>query len=158
AMVEFLHIELEPIEEAAWDESSALVMVDSQPNTGRHSFDLDECPLYAVIDHHDTPGDLDGVPFVDVRRSLAATCSLVTSYRIEQDIALPPRLASGLLDGVETELAGYPREASRLDDDALLSLYPLADKDLLARIRNARLPQSYFECLLQAMQSSFTYD
>ena len=41
---------------------------------------------------------------------------------------------------------------------ALLYLYPLADKDLLARIRNARLPQSHFECILQALQSSFIYD
>src|SRR5262249_31871904 len=45
-----------------------------------------------------------------------------------------------------------------LDDNALLYLYPLADKDLLARIRNARLPQSYFGCFLQALQSSFIYD
>jgi nanoRNase/pAp phosphatase (c-di-AMP/oligoRNAs hydrolase) len=95
---------------------------------------------------------------VDVRRTLGATCSLVTSYLMEQGTALPPRLATGLLYGIETELSGYPREASPLDDSALLYLYPLADKDLLARIRNARLPQSHFECMLQALQSSFIYD
>src|SRR5262249_17858857 len=44
------------------------------------------------------------------------------------------------------------------DDSALQYLYPLTDKDLLARIRNARLPQSYFGGLLQALQSSFIYD
>jgi nanoRNase/pAp phosphatase (c-di-AMP/oligoRNAs hydrolase) len=37
-------------------------------------------------------------------------------------------------------------------------LYPRADKDLLARIRNAKLPQSYFGTLVQALQSSFIYD
>jgi len=62
------------------------------------------------------------------------------------------------LYGIETELAGYPREASSLDDGALIWLYPLADKDLVARIRNARLPQTYFGCFLQALQSSFIYD
>ena len=77
---------------------------------------------------------------------------------MEQNIAVPPDLATGLLYGIETELSGYPREASPLDDGALLYLYPLADKDLLARIRNARLPQSHFECILQALQSSFIYD
>jgi nanoRNase/pAp phosphatase (c-di-AMP/oligoRNAs hydrolase) len=115
-------------------------------------------PLYAVIDHHDTPGDLADIPFVDVRDSLGATCSLVTSYLMEQEVALPERIATGLLYGIETELSGYPREASALDDSAMLYLYPLADKDLLARIRNARLPQSYFECMVQALQSSFIYD
>src|SRR5260370_3610141 len=77
---------------------------------------------------------------------------------MEQDIPLPPRLATGLLYGIETELSGYPRDASSLDDSALLYLYPLADKDLLARIRNARLPQSHFEAILRALQSSFIYD
>ncbi len=77
---------------------------------------------------------------------------------MEQDIPLPPRLATGLFYGIETELGGYPRNAGVLDDSALHYLYPLADKDLLARIRNARLPDSYFECILQALQSSFIYD
>jgi nanoRNase/pAp phosphatase (c-di-AMP/oligoRNAs hydrolase) len=157
AMVQLLHLNLRPIERVTWHGNEALVMVDSQPNTGRHN--LDPCaPLYAVIDHHDTPGDLEGISYVDVRRGLGATCSVVTSYLREQDLELPPRLATGLLYGIETELTGYPREASPVDDEALLYLYPLADKDLLARIRNARLPQSHFECMLQALQSSFIYD
>jgi len=157
AMVDLLELELCSVDKISWHGGEALVMVDSQPNTGRHTFDP-SAPLYAVIDHHDTPGDLEGVPFVDVRRSLGATCSLVTTYLMEQSIPVPPRLATGLLYGIETELSGYPREASSLDDSALLFLYPLADKDLLARIRNARLPQSHFGCLLQALQSSFIYD
>lgn len=157
ALVEVLGIDLVPIEEVAWREGEVVVMVDSQPNTGRHTFN-GTVPLYAVIDHHDTPGDLEGVPFVDIRSGLGATCSLVTSYLMEQDVAIPKRLATALLYGIETEVSGYPREASSRDDSALLYLYPLADKNLIARIRNARLPQSYFECLLHAMQSSFIYD
>jgi nanoRNase/pAp phosphatase (c-di-AMP/oligoRNAs hydrolase) len=156
-MVEMLDIDLVPIDDVLWKPGDALVMVDSQPNTGRHSFDP-TVPLYAVIDHHETKGDVEGVPFTDVRHGLGATCSLVTSYLMEQDVPIPPRLATGLLYGIETELSGYPREASPLDDSALLYLYPLADKDLLSRIRNARLPQSYFECMVQALQNSFTYD
>jgi nanoRNase/pAp phosphatase (c-di-AMP/oligoRNAs hydrolase) len=156
-MVEKLSIQLEPIEELTCHEGEALVMVDSQPNTGRHNFDP-TVPLYAVIDHHDTEGDLEGIPFVDVRRGLGATCSIVASYLMEQNISVPPPVATGLLYGIETELNGYPREASSLDDSALLYLYPLTDKELLARIRNARLPQSYFECMLHALQSSFIYD
>jgi nanoRNase/pAp phosphatase (c-di-AMP/oligoRNAs hydrolase) len=157
AMVDLLDIDLEPIEDVSWRKGERLVMVDSQPNTGRHNCNVDDL-LYGVIDHHDTPGDLEGVSFVDVRRSLGATCSIVTSYLMEQELSVPPRIATGLLYGIETELSGYPREASKLDDSALLYLYPLADKDLLARIRNARLPQSHFECILQALQSSFLYD
>jgi nanoRNase/pAp phosphatase (c-di-AMP/oligoRNAs hydrolase) len=157
AMVDLLGIDLQPVEDIEWQDGDALVMVDSQPNTGRHSFDP-TVPLYAVIDHHHTPGDVVDLPFVDVRQSLGATCSIVASYLMEQEIAIPERIATGLLYGIETELSGYPREASALDDGAMLYLFPLADKDLLARIRNARLPQSYFECMVQALQSSFIYD
>ena len=112
AMVELLDINLVPIDKATWFEGAALIMVDSQPNTGRHNLDP-TVPLYAVIDHHDTPGQLDGIPFVDVRNTLGATCSLVTSYLMEQDIEMPPTVATGLLYGIETETSGYPREASR---------------------------------------------
>jgi len=157
AMVEILGINLTPVEDLDWREGEQVVMVDSQPNTGRHTFN-GGVPLYAVIDHHETPGELEGVPFVDVRNGLGATCSLVTSYLMEQEVAIPKALATALLYGIETELSGYPREASPRDDSALLYLYPLADKDLLAQIRNARLPQSYFEGLLHAMQNSFIYD
>jgi nanoRNase/pAp phosphatase (c-di-AMP/oligoRNAs hydrolase) len=77
---------------------------------------------------------------------------------MEQNVVIPEKVATALLYGIETEVTGYPREASPADDTALLSLYPLADKDLIAQIRNARLPHSHFECMLQAMQSSFIYD
>jgi nanoRNase/pAp phosphatase (c-di-AMP/oligoRNAs hydrolase) len=157
AMVDLLGIHLEPIEKIQWQPDERLVMVDSQPNTGRHTFD--PCmPIYGVIDHHETPGDLEGIPFVDVRSGVGATCSLVTKYLMEQDLTVPERVATALLYGIETELNGHPREASPLDDCAIQYLYPLADKDLLAQIRNAPLPHCYYECMLQAMQNSFVYD
>lgn len=157
AMVDLLEIDLEPIESVRWKDREALVMVDSQPKTGRHTFD-GRVPIYAVIDHHQTPGDLNGIPYQDIRRGLGATCSMVTSYMMEQHLGVPERVATGLYYGIDTELNGFPREASSVDDSALQFLYPLANKDMLARIRNAPRPQAYYECILQALQSSFIYD
>jgi nanoRNase/pAp phosphatase (c-di-AMP/oligoRNAs hydrolase) len=157
AMVELLQLDLLSVDKIIWKPGDSVVMVDSQPNTGRHSLGRN-VPLKAVIDHHETGGDLTGVPFADVRPNVGATCTLVTKYLLEQNVEVPPRVATALLYGIETEVTGYPREASACDDSALHFLYPLADKDLLARIRNARLPHSHFECLLQALQSSFIYD
>lgn len=157
AMIEGLQLDLVPVEEIDWRPDDAVVMVDSQPKTGRHTFS-ESIPLYAVIDHHDTPGDLDGVAFTDIRATAGATCTVVTKYLLEQEVPIPEKIATALLYGIETEVTGYPREAGPGDDEALLSLYPIADKDLIAQIRNARLPQSHFEVLLQALQSSFIYD
>jgi nanoRNase/pAp phosphatase (c-di-AMP/oligoRNAs hydrolase) len=157
AMVEALNLDLIPVDAVQWGEEDVVVMVDSQPNTGRHSLPYTD-RLCAVIDHHETPGDLSDVPFRDIRTSHGATCTIVTHYLIEQQVAIPERVATALLYGIETEMAGYPREAGPADDEALLFLYPLANKDHIAQIRNARLPQSHFGCLLQALQSSFIYD
>ncbi len=158
AMIDVLDIDLIPIETVTFVDGDAVVMVDSQPRTGRHSFMRDQIPLYAVIDHHQTGGDVEGVPFLDVRRNLGATCSLVTRYLMEQDAEIPERIATSLYYGIETEVSGYPRDATSLDDTALLHLFPIIDKDAIAKIRNAPLPQSFFEALLQALQSSFIYD
>jgi nanoRNase/pAp phosphatase (c-di-AMP/oligoRNAs hydrolase) len=157
AMVELLDIELTPVDYCRWAESEAVVMVDSQPNTGRHNID-DDIPLVAVIDHHTTPGDLDDMRFVDVRRKIGATCSIVTQYLIEQEVEIPKRIANGLFYGIETEVGGYPREAGPLDEASLLHLYPLCDRDLLSQIRHARLPLCHFETVLLALQNSFVYD
>lgn len=157
AMVETLALPLVPVGGLTFEPGEAVVMVDSQPGTGRHSI-ADGVPLVAVIDHHETPGDLSRVPFTDIQPDLGATCTLVARYLREQGVTPPTRVATALTYGIETEVTGYPREAGPEDDQALVDLYPLADKDLLAKIRNARLPHSHFECMLQALQSSFIYD
>ncbi|MER3415770.1 MAG: DHH family phosphoesterase [Gemmataceae bacterium] len=157
-MVQTLEIELYPLEQISWSEHDALIMVDSQPHTGRHTLPAD-LPLYAVIDHHErTEEGPWTAEFVDIRTQLGATCTLVASYLAEEQVPFAPRIATALFYGIESELNVYPREASPLDDAALLLLYPHADKDILARIRNARLPQSYFATLVQALQNSFIYD
>ncbi len=157
AMVDLLKVDLIPVEEIAWQRDDAVVMVDSQPHTGRHNFD-ETLPLYAVIDHHETSGDLDDVAFIDVRPSYGATCTVVTKYLVEQEVPIPTRIATALMYGIESEVAGYPREASETDDSALQFLFPIADKNLIAEIKSAPLPLSHFECMLQALQNSFIYD
>lgn len=157
AMVRCLDIELTPIEEIDWKENHAVVMVDSQPRTGRHAIP-EEVEVTAVIDHHEFSGSTKGLPFVDVRAGLGATCTLVTKYLMEQRLDPTEEIATALFYGIESEMTGYPREATPQDDGALLYLYQYASKDLLAEIKSARLPISYFETLIQALQNSFIYD
>ena len=142
AMVELIPIPLVPVEAVSIDNQTAVIMVDSQPHTGRrHS---EEAAPQVVIDHHETGGDLNGVLFQDIRTHLGATSTMVTGYLIEQKVLVSPQLATALLYGIDSETTGYPREASSLDDGALVWLFPRANKDLLARIRNPKLPQSHF--------------
>ena len=83
---------------------------------------------------------------------------MITGYLLEQRVMVTPSLATALLYGIESETMGYPREASSLDDGALIWLFPRADKDLLARIRNPKLPQSHFATFQSALANAFLYD
>ncbi len=155
AMVNLLQIPLEPIASVTIDSETAVVMVDSQPHTGRRASEANT-PV-AVLDHHETPGSLEGVAFRDIRPNLGATSTMVTGYLLEQDLTIDKRLATALLYGIESETTGYPRESSAADDGALVWLFPRADKDMLARIRNPRLPQSYFATFHHALSNAFLY-
>lgn len=155
AMADLVPIPLCPVESVPVGPDAAVVMVDSQPGTGRR-FSERNVPT-VVIDHHETPGALEGVRFLDIRPDLGATSTMVTGYLLEQHAAMPPRLATALLYGIESEIDGYPREASDLDDGALVWLYPRCDKDLLARIRNPKLPQTHFATFQHALANAFLY-
>jgi nanoRNase/pAp phosphatase (c-di-AMP/oligoRNAs hydrolase) len=156
AMVELIPIPVVPVETVNIDAATAVVMVDTQPHTGRrHS---EAAIPQAVLDHHETGGDLSGVLFSDIRTHLGATSTMVTGYLLEQRVMVTPPLATALLYGIESETMGYPREASSLDDGALIWLFPRADKDLLARIRNPKLPQSHFATFQSALANAFLYD
>ena len=128
AMVDLIPIPLVPVETVTTDSETAVVMVDTQPYTGRrHS---EAAMPQVVIDHHETGGVLQGVLFSDIRTHLGATSTMVTGYLIEQRVVVTPQLATALLYGIDSETTGYPREASSLDDGALIWLFPRADKDL----------------------------
>jgi nanoRNase/pAp phosphatase (c-di-AMP/oligoRNAs hydrolase) len=155
AMVEMIPIPLAPVESVPIDSKTAVVMVDTQPHTGRRASEA--AMPQVVIDHHETGGVLTGVLFRDIRPHLGATSTMVTGYLLEQSVPVPARLATALLYGIESETSGYPREASTLDDGALVWLFPRADKDLLARIRNPKLPQSHFATFQHALTNAFLY-
>ncbi|WP_165249946.1 DHH family phosphoesterase [Paludisphaera soli] len=155
AMVELIPIPLTPVKSVAIDRDTAVVMVDTQPHTGRRS--SESATPTIVIDHHETGGDLDGVLYHDIRTHMGASSTIVTGYLLEQKVVVSPQLATALLYGIESETTGYPREASSLDDGALVWLFPRADKELLARIRNPKLPQSHFATFQRALANAFLY-
>src|SRR4051812_44679917 len=154
-MVESIPIPLEPVETVPITPRTAVVMVDTQPHTGRRASEA--MTPQVVIDHHETGGVLTGVLFRDIRPHLGASCTMVTGYLLEQNVPVSPQLATALLYGIESESSGYPREAGPLDDGALVWLFPRCDKDLLALIRNPKLPQSHFATVQSALVNAFLY-
>jgi len=155
AMAELIPVPLVPVDRVTIDRDTAVVMVDTQPYTGRRQSEA--AMPQVIIDHHETGGELGDARFTDIRIHMGATSTMVTGYLMEQRVVVPPALATALLYGIESETSGYPREAGSLDDGALIWLYPRADKDLLAQIRNPRLPQSHFATFQTALVNAFIY-
>lgn len=156
-MIDTLGLELVPTNQVQCRSGDAVVMVDSQPGTGRHTCPFAAHPL-VVVDHHVTPGKLDGAAVVDIRPDLGACCTIATEYLTEQRVPIPKALATALFYGIETEVSGWPREATQADEDALSRLYPLSDHGALARIRNTALPKQHLEALALALRSAVRCD
>ena len=140
AMVELIRIPLVPVESVNIDATTAVVMVDTQPHTGRR-FSEAAMPQ-VVIDHHETGGVLDGVLFRDIRTHIGATSTMVTGYLLEQKVMVPPSLATALLYGIDSETMGYPREASSLDDGALIWLFPRTTRTCWPRSATPNCPRA----------------
>ena len=88
AMVELIPIPLVPVETVNIDAETAVVMVDTQPYTGRR---YSEAAMpQVVMDHHETGGVLTGVLFSDIRTHLGATSTMVTGYLLEQRVIVTP--------------------------------------------------------------------
>lgn len=155
AMAELIPVPLTPVERVTIDSETAMVMVDTQPYTGRRQSEAAMPQI--IIDHHETGGYLGNALFTDIRHRMGATSTMITGYLMEQRVVVQAPLATALLYGIESETTGFPREATSLDDGALLWLYPRADKDLLAQIRNPRLPQSHFATFQTALSNAFLY-
>ena len=139
-MVDLLKIPLVPIASVVMGPETAIIMVDTQPRTGRRASEADTPHL--VIDHHETGGDLAGVRFRDVRDQMGATSTMVTGYLLEQGVAVSSRLATALLYGIESETSGYPREASSLDDGALVWLFPAPTRTCSPRSATPSSPRA----------------
>jgi nanoRNase/pAp phosphatase (c-di-AMP/oligoRNAs hydrolase) len=155
AMAELIPVPLTPVERVTVDSETAVVMVDTQPYTGRRQSEAAMPQI--IIDHHETGGYLGNALFTDIRHRMGATSTMITGYLMEQRVVVESPLATALLYGIESETTGFPREATSLDDGALIWLFPRADKDLLAQIRNPRLPQSHFATFQTALANAFLY-
>ena len=156
-MVDVCGIDLVPIKEFLWHDWTLSVLVDTKPHGGNNALPGDR-QATAVIDHHATPRRVGRVMFRDIRTDVGATATIISQYLEEQQIDPDPRIATALVYAIETETWRSGVVSSPTDTEQFLRVYPKADVSKLAAIRNAHLPQEYFESFLLALRDSFIYD
>ena len=156
AMMHELELEMTHFENLDLSEFDAIALVDTQPGFGNNSLPHDRRPT-AVIDHHPPRGDLDDIPFVDVRDNYGATSTIVAEYAYAVGLRLSPALVTALFYAIRSETQDLGREASEQDQKIYLTLYAHADKAVLSRIQTARVPRSYFRAIQLAIEGARVY-
>jgi nanoRNase/pAp phosphatase (c-di-AMP/oligoRNAs hydrolase) len=145
-MVHLLEIDIEPAETAELDEYDKIAMVDVQP-----AFFGDKLTrAHIIIDHHPNYEPSDA-PFVDVRTKYGATSTIMTEYLICADERISERLATALLYGIRSDTLALSRRVTDDDLQAFVTLYPLANYNMLKQIERPELPAEFARILSRAL-------
>lgn len=145
-MVHLLEIDIEPAESAELDEYDKIAMVDVQP-----AFFGDKLTrAHIVIDHHPNYEPSDA-PFVDVRTKYGATSTIMTEYLITANERISERLATALLYGIRSDTLALSRRVTDDDLQAFVTLYPIANYNMLKQIERPELPAEFARILSRAL-------
>jgi nanoRNase/pAp phosphatase (c-di-AMP/oligoRNAs hydrolase) len=145
-MVHLLEIDIEPAATAEWAEYDKIAMVDVQP-----PFFGDKLTrAHIVIDHHPNYAPSDA-PFVDIRTKYGATSTIMTEYLISADEHISERLATALLYGIRSDTLALSRRVTDDDLQAFVTLYPIANYNMLKQIERPELPAEFAKILSRAL-------
>ena len=153
AMIRELGLDPVRLERVSLADFDGVALVDTQPGFGNNSLPADR-QADAVFDHHPGRGELEGVPFVDVREGYGATASIMHEYVQASGVPLSPPLITALFYAIKSETQELAREAGYSDREAYLSLLPRADRAAIASIQRARVPRDYFRAFQIAIENA----
>ncbi|WP_178916227.1 bifunctional oligoribonuclease/PAP phosphatase NrnA [Natronomonas gomsonensis] len=151
-----LECDFDRIERMAELETEAVVLVDHNEPRGFEGAEY--VHPYAVVDHH--PGNGEGLTFTDVRPDRGSCASIVAEYLQDRGWSVnhdddgrtvTPRLATGLLYGIQSDTTAFTRGCTPAEFDAAAYLFPAADADSLDRIANPQVDGETLEVKARAI-------
>ncbi len=155
AMVEELNIKLEPFYRLNPEEFDCIALVDTQYRAHNHPLRI--IPD-VVIDHHTILSEETEVPLADFRPEYGACATIITEYLIIYGVEIPPDVATSLFYGIKTDTRDLSRKSTDSDIEAYKFLFPLLDREKLARIEYPKLPLEYFRSLHNALGEAWLYN
>jgi nanoRNase/pAp phosphatase (c-di-AMP/oligoRNAs hydrolase) len=156
AMAKELEITLIPLEMVDLDEFSVVCMLDTQPGTGNNSLPSNH-RVDIVIDHHPIREASKKCRWLDIREDYGVTATILYEYLLAQNIHIGTKLATALYYAIKSETQDLGREANQPDRDAYLRLFPLANKQLLYKITNPKLPVEHFRTIHSGVENATIY-
>ncbi len=157
AMLRHLQIRIRPSFHVRYADHDLLLVVDTHPGSGTCKIPGDRLPDI-VVDHHPPREPIGAVPFLYIDPKFGSTSTMVGALLVENGIPFDARLATALTYGIRTDTMDLARSASELDERIYRDVYARADKQILARIVGARVPQDYFVQLERALRRAEVTD
>lgn len=152
AMVRLLRLDLHPFNGLRVKRFDGVILVDAQPHTGYTPLPQELTPL-AVIDHHPWRKKTKA-SFIDIRKDVGATATIVAQYLIHSGLEIPVNIATALFYGISSETQALGRETTKADMDAYVALFPKVNKKILSKIEHPKLPREYFFTLHKALKEA----
>ena len=155
-MLEVFNARMVPVAEAhSLGAEDWAVLVDSQKgNSNITDLDTDEV---AVIDHHEYMGSR-GYRFEDIRPEVGSCSAIISEYAFENEIALPPGIATALLYGIFMDTDNLTRGTAELDIDMFYRLYGISDITLINELRGNEISITDLGLYAEAFKTVEIYD
>jgi nanoRNase/pAp phosphatase (c-di-AMP/oligoRNAs hydrolase) len=157
AMMRYLKIEIRPSFKVNYRHHDFVMTVDTQPGAGTCRLP-EGVVVDVVVDHHPRLPRLVEPTLSIQDVEYGATSTLVGEMLLGNGIAIPERVATALVYGIQTDTADLARNVSSHDEEVFAALYPLADHKLLGRIQRARVPESYFRAIEFGLREAQVHD
>ena len=151
ALVSYLKLRIRHPDHVDLDKFDLIAMVDTQPGTGNNCLPSDTLPDI-VIDHHTIRPETRSVEFTDIRSKYGATSTILLEYLLAARVMPTKPIATALMYGIRSDTQDLGREARSADINAIEVLYPSANKRMLGHIQRGRVPDEYYQMLVDALK------
>lgn len=156
ALVEYLALNIRPIDPLDLTAFELIALVDTQPQTGNNSLPAQVEPDI-VIDHHICRHQTRQCRFTDIRCRYGATATILYEYIKCAGLTFEPPLATALLYGIRSDTQDLGRDACKADLRALQDLYRFANSRMLSRIQRGQVQRRYFQTLSDALRNAVVW-
>lgn len=153
ALVKYLGLNLRPADQIDFHAFDLIALVDTQPGAGNNGLPEAMEPDI-VIDHHPCRKTTRHCRFTDIRSRYGATSTILTEYLLAAGIELETTLVTALVYGIRSDTQDLGRDTTAADIDALMTLYPKANKRILSQIQRGLVEREYFRQLSQALSNA----
>jgi len=151
ALVDYLDIRLQPVDDAALAEADAIALVDHAV-PGDHDSLPPGTPVDIVLDHHEHDRPIAG-DVVDLRPSYGATATILVEYLLELRVPVSVPVASALLFAIHRERLDHVRHPTPTDYAAATALAPLADPQAIDRFYRSGTTTETVDVLATAIEN-----